>query len=360
MRRWIDAVLGDFLAERLRNPVPPGAGAGDLAETVADFVRGGGKRLRPVLCVVGWHATRGLGEPAPEVVGRVAASLEMFHAFALIHDDVMDDSDRRRGRPTVHRAMAARYPPGTRPDAERIGAGAAILAGDLSLAWSDQLLHSAGLRPEQRDAVLPLIDTMRAELVHGQFLDLTTEVRARAAAGRVEAALRVARYKTAAYTVERPLHIGAALAGAPGGLREALSAYALPVGEAFQLRDDLLGVFGDPALTGKPVLDDVRGGKPTVLLAVASERADERQTAVLDACVGRRDLDERGADRVRRVLLDTGAVDTVESMIRERHERAVGALEAMGTSRGPASDVIAPAVRDALRRLADGVRERRG
>ncbi|MCK7624401.1 polyprenyl synthetase family protein [Streptomyces sp. RS10V-4] len=331
--------------------------------------------------MVGWHAARGVGEAAPEVVGRVAASLEVFHAFALIHDDVMDDSDRRRGRPTVHRAMATRYadraraarppdrvvtgqesaramtgqhPAGARAGAERIGAEAAILAGDLALAWSDQLLHAAGLRPEQQQAVLPLIDTMRAELVHGQFLDLTTEVRA---AGRTEAALRVARYKTAAYTVERPLHIGAALAGAPEGLREALSAYALPVGESFQLRDDLLGVFGDPALTGKPVLDDLRGGKPTVLLAVASDRADERQTAVLDAFVGRPDLDEAGADRVRRVLRETGAVDTVESMIRERHRRA---LEALESPAAPEAAAIAPGVRAALRTLADSVRERQG
>ncbi|MFF4331129.1 polyprenyl synthetase family protein [Streptomyces sp. NPDC001591] len=337
VRSRIETVLGGFLAEQLQAPQ---AGLREMAEVLRDFIAAGGKRLRPLLCVLGWHTGAGSG-PAPEPVLRAAASLEMFHAFALVHDDVMDDSDRRRGRPAVHRAMAARWPGLDQRAARRMGTAVAILVGDLALAWSDTLLHTAGLLPEQQAAVLPLIDVMRTELVGGQFLDLTAAARP---AGGVQAALETARYKTAKYTFERPLHIGAALAGAPGGLHEALSAYAVPTGEAFQLRDDVLGVFGDPRLTGKPVLDDLREGKPTVLLAVARARATEQQRALLNRLVGWKDLDETGAEEARRVLIGTGAADVVETMIRERHRRALAALE---------TAPVSPAIRATMRALAD-------
>lgn len=341
LRPRIDALLDRFLNDRVRAAGQSQQGMGELAQEVRDFVARGGKRLRPLLCVLGWCAGGERAHP-PEAVLRAAAALELFHAFALIHDDVMDDSHFRRGRPTVHRAMAARHAVSRSPRAaERLGLGAAILAGDLALAWSDELLHGAGLPPTQLAAALSVIDAMRAEIVYGQYLDLTA---AATAACTVEAALKVAQYKTAKYTVERPLHLGAVLGGDAQGLREALSAYALPVGEAFQLRDDLLGVFGEPQVTGKPTLDDLRDAKPTVLLALALERATPAQTALLHDLVGRGDLDEEGAAQVRRVLIQTGAVDTVESMIGERYRKALAAADAA---------VIHPAARTALRRMAD-------
>ncbi|MEU1541228.1 polyprenyl synthetase family protein [Actinacidiphila glaucinigra] len=342
VRSRVDAVLDDFFNSRLRGAGREAEGPFDLAEVVSDFVTRGGKRLRPLLCMVGWHA--GGKTTVSDAVLRTAASLELFHAFALIHDDIMDRSDLRRGAPTVHRAVAARYP--DHPAREDVGTGAAILAGNLALVWSDELLHSAGLSAAERAAVMPVIDVMRTEIVYGQYLDLTTRVGAH---GGVESALRVARYKTAKYTFERPLHLGAALAGAGEGLRAALSAFALPAGESFQLRDDLLGVFGASAQTGKPVLDDLRQAKPTVLMALAYQRADTRQWRVLDTLTGRPDLDEHGAEQVRRVLRETGAVDTVEDMIRLRHQQA---LQALAGAAFPA-----PAA-DAARRLVHSVAER--
>ncbi|WP_407547538.1 polyprenyl synthetase family protein [Streptomyces sp. Pv4-95] len=323
IRRAVDAVLEEFLSVKAR-AASGGGWPGEVTDVLHQFLFVGGKRLRPLLCVCGWHAAGGHGAPGPVV--RTAAALELFHAFCLIHDDVMDGSATRRGHPTVHRALAARHQDGrTRATAERLGAGAAILAGDLALVWSDELLHTAGLTPAQLAAVLPVIDTMRTEVMYGQYLDLL-------AAGRlatdVEVALRVIRYKTARYTCERPLLLGAALNAAPPPVSRALSAWALPLGEAFQLRDDLLGVYGDPQVTGKPVLDDFREGKHTVLLALAVRRATGTQRALLEGLVGDPGLDGEGAARIREVLEATGARTEVEGMIAARYEQALTALEA--------------------------------
>ncbi|WP_409239788.1 polyprenyl synthetase family protein [Streptomyces sp. PA5.6] len=338
VRESVDRTLEEFCGARLRQARARPDGM-ELERAVAGFVSGGGKRLRPVLCVLGWYAAGGQGPP-PRAVCRVAAALELFHAFALIHDDVMDDSDRRRDHPTVHRAFAARRGGNDSSAARRVGMGVAILAGDLALTWSDDLLRTAGLPAERLAEVWELVSAMRDEIVHGQFLDVTTP----GPRASVKAALEIARYKTAKYTFERPLQLGAVLAGAPQRLRETLSAYALPAGESFQLRDDLLGVFGDPSTTGKPVVDDLREGTPTVLLALAFEHADGAQRALLEQHIGRPGLEDDEADRVRHILAATGAPGRVEAMIRERHDLAVKALEAA---------VIPLPVRTALRTLTD-------
>ncbi|MFE2547432.1 polyprenyl synthetase family protein [Streptomyces sp. NPDC059355] len=322
VRRRVTTVLDRFLEAKARTAAELDLPA-EVPQCLSDFLASGGKRLRPLLCVTGWQAANATGDLA--AVLRVAASLEMFHAFCLIHDDVMDDSDIRRGVPTVHRRLAQQHRDGRSGSAaDRAGASLAILIGDLALAWSDELLHTAGLTHRQLGAVYPLIDVMRSEVMYGQYLDVTGTGHSTPG---VERALKTARYKTAKYTIERPLHIGAALAGADDTLLAALSRFALPLGEAFQLRDDLLGVFGTPATTGKPVLDDLREGRRTILLALAAQRADIAQQHVLDGLVGSPDLDPDGATRVRDVLEATGARTTVEAMITARYEQALAALE---------------------------------
>ncbi|MFI5476604.1 polyprenyl synthetase family protein [Streptomyces cacaoi] len=321
VRARVDAVLHDFLDGRVRAAAAGGMPA-EVAETVKTFVGAGGKRLRPVLCVTGWHAAGGRGDMAPLM--QAAASLEMFHAFALIHDDVMDHSATRRGQPTVHRSLTSRHAGGrSARAATRVGTGAAILIGDVALSWSDELLHTAGLTDGQLRAVLPLVSAMREEVMYGQYLDLTSTGRPSADAER---AMRIVRYKTASYTVERPLLIGATLAGAEQCLLEELSAFALPVGEAFQLRDDLLGVYGDPARTGKPCLDDLREGKHTVLVALAMEHADPDQQRTLHSLLGNPDLTAEQADCLLRLLSETGARQGVEDLITALLERAEQAL----------------------------------
>jgi geranylgeranyl diphosphate synthase type I len=320
IRREVDAHLADFLDGKARAAAEHRL-PGEVVEALRGFLFSGGKRVRPVLCVIGWHAAGGAGDAGPVV--RAAASLEMFHAFALVHDDVMDDSATRRGRPALHHDLAARYR--ARADAPRRGVHAAILIGDLALAWSDEILHTAGLTPAQFQAALPVIDAMRSEIMYGQYLDLTHTGHP---TDDLDTALRIIEYKTAKYTVERPLHLGAALARPEAGILSTLTGYGLPVGEAFQLRDDLLGTFGDPHDTGKPVLDDLREAKHTVLVALALQRADPMQKQQLRALIGRRDLDRDGAERIRAVLEATGARDAVEHMISSRLAQAMHVLGA--------------------------------
>ncbi|EDY48869.1 geranylgeranyl diphosphate synthase [Streptomyces clavuligerus] len=319
-----------------------GAGSTGCARAAAGVHRrrGGGEADPSAAVHRGWQAGGGTG--LPDEVVSTAAALEMFHAFALIHDDIMDDSATRRGSPTVHRALADRLGAALDPDqAGQLGVSTAILVGDLALTWSDELLY-APLTPHRLAAVLPLVTAMRAETVHGQYLDITS---ARRPGTDTSLALRIARYKTAAYTMERPLHIGAALAGARPELLAGLSAYALPAGEAFQLADDLLGVFGDPRRTGKPDLDDLRGGKHTVLVALAREHATPEQRHTLDTLLGTPGLDRQGASRLRCVLVATGARAEAERLITERRDQALTALNAL---------TLPPPLAEALARLTLG------
>ncbi|MFJ6756075.1 polyprenyl synthetase family protein [Streptomyces sp. NPDC091273] len=234
-----DRVLGAFLDAQARTALGPEHAS--AARDIGGLIAAGGKRIRPQFCVLGWHAASSEGEP--EALARAAASLELFHLFALIHDDVMDGSALRRGRPTLHRALAARYRAHADPD--HLGVNAAILIGDLAFAWSQQMLHTAGLAPGRLAAVLPVMDAMRCGVMYGQYLDLLATGAPEPLA--LDEVLAVARFKTATYTVERPLHLGTVLAGSEPPLLEALSRFALPLGEAVQLRDDL-GRTGKPAL----------------------------------------------------------------------------------------------------------------
>jgi geranylgeranyl diphosphate synthase, type I len=315
----IDQVLRDFFAGRV--DTDDIANWPTVLAATAAFVMGGGKRLRPRFCYWGW---RGAGGGEDNGVLSAAASLEMLHAFALIHDDIMDASDVRRGRPTLHRSLTGLHEGNDWIGLSgRFGVNAAILCGDLCIFWSDELLHGSGLPAARLAAARPLLNEMRVELCAGQFFDLGEQ----ASGGSLEGALRVIRYKAARYTVERPLQLGGILAGADAALLRAYSDYGIPIGEAFQLRDDLLGVFGDPAVTGKSVRDDLRDGKATVLIALTRQGATPAQRGQLDLLHGNADLDDEGAAAVRDIIVATGALDRVEEMIAQRTAAALAALD---------------------------------
>ncbi|GGK06799.1 geranylgeranyl pyrophosphate synthase [Pilimelia anulata] len=332
VRAGVHSVLDEFLGRQL-----DAAGRAewrDAVEAIRDLALAGGKRTRPTFCWLGWRSYG--GSPEPGVI-RAAAALELFHAFALIHDDVMDDSDTRRGRPALHVGLARLHRRrGWRGSATRFGRNTAVLCGDLCLVWSDELFHSCGLPPRRVRRALELLHRMRAEVLLGQYLDLVGGV---SPAG-LAACRTILLYKSARYTVERPLQIGAALAGADAAHLATLSAYGVPLGEAFQLRDDLLGVFGDDAVTGKPTTTDLRDGKSTVLMALAREHADGAQRAVLDRWHGAADLDAAAAARLRAIAVETGALRRVEAMIAARTEQAVGALDDAGLDPAVYRDLV--------------------
>jgi geranylgeranyl diphosphate synthase type I len=285
-------------------------------DTLAELLLAGGKRLRPAFCH--WAFVGAGGDPAEPLLIDAGAALELLHVMALFHDDVIDGSDRRRGVETAHRRFTRRHEAaGWRGEARRFGDGVAILIGDLAFVYADGLLGAA--RAEAR----AVFDELRVEVHMGQYLDVLGTARGDV---DLESARRIVTFKSGKYTVERPLHLGAALAGRLGELEGPLSAYGLPLGEAFQLRDDVLGALGETAVTGKPVGDDLREGKPTPLLALARERASTAQAAEL-AHAGDPALDDAGVARLQAVLVDTGAVAALEARIDALTDEALDAAK---------------------------------
>lgn len=332
IRHMVDAVLHDFLARKAGGPDGPLIRA--PLDVLRHFLDGGGKRVRPLYCCLGWISVG--NESLSGEVLRAAAGLELFHTFALVHDDLIDGSDSRHDRPTAHRAFAAHAP---RERAEWFGESSAVLLGDLCEVWSAELLGGLGGGPVQA-VVREMADRMRCELVIGQYLDLF-------ASGddshSMEDALRVIHYKTTKYTVERPLQIGAALAGAGPEVLDACAAYARPLGEAFQMYDDLEDVVVDAARPGTSG-SDLREGKRTVVLALAMRHARPTQAERLRRLVGDPALGEEELAEARALIAATGAPDMVRRMVVERRLKALAILR-----QAP----FHPVAKDGLERLTD-------
>lgn len=360
LRVRVAAALTAFLARAGASLDAIGPELAPVAAAITEFVLAGGKRLRPAFCYWGW---RGTGASDSDPLVRVAASLELLHACALIHDDVMDGSDTRRGRPAVHRRFAQLHrAAGWTGSPDTFGTSAAILLGDLCMVWADRMFGEssgggAGSGGAAIDAAAAqrasaVYADMRVELMAGQYLDVLASVLDETGSpDATERALRVARYKSAKYTIERPLHLGGVLAGATPQLLAAYSAYGLPLGEAFQLRDDVLGVYGDPSATGKPAGDDLREGKRTALVTLAEQRATPAQVAALKRLIGNPDLDSAGVETCRTLIAESGALEEVEQLIARRSAEACREVSA---------PVIDEQAQHALRALAAAATDRIG
>ena len=287
-------------------------------DEIARLVLAGGKRLRPAFCF--WGFIGAGGDPTDELVIDAGAALELLHAFALFHDDVMDGSLTRRGEPTTNAKFEANHGANKLAgESRRFGDGIAILVGDLAYVYSDQLMRNAS--PQ----AWTIWNELRIELNFGQYLDMLGSAMNER---RREKAERICRYKSGKYTIERPLHLGALLAAPRRGdeLTSVLSTYGLPLGDAFQMRDDVLGAFGDTAITGKPVGDDLREGKPTPLMAIATARANAAQLKELQL-VGNQDLTPEQIARVQEVIRETGALDELELVITRLTDEAIAAVQ---------------------------------
>ncbi|WP_454729456.1 polyprenyl synthetase family protein [Cellulosimicrobium protaetiae] len=329
----------------------------DPLADATDELLAGGKRLRAAFCYWSWRAHGGDPDgPHRDVVLRAGAALELFQAAALFHDDVMDASDTRRGHPTAHRAFGARHRAlGWSGDADRYGENTAILLGDLALIASHRELGDAldDLPADVATRSRVVFGRMQTEVIVGQYLDVQAQVLPWGddPAADEERARAVIRSKSARYSVEHPIALGAALAGADDAAVAATSAFGLPVGEAFQLRDDVLGVFGDARVTGKPAGDDLREGKRTVLVVRALAAATPAQRDLLLTHLGDPDLDARTVEDLRAVLVKTGARDAVESLIDELTDRASAALAGAGLAE-PGAAMLGLLARAAVERTA--------
>lgn len=335
----VQAVLDAFLDEQATRLTPLGPDAERLVAAGRDAVRGG-KRFRAAFCWWGFHAVAGPAGPEEErALARACAALELLHASALVHDDLMDASDTRRGRPATHRAFESEHRGDQwRGHPAQYGAAAAILLGDLLLGWAEEMLRRCGLPWERVGPAMEVFDACRTEVIAGQFLDVSVQARGHA---DVDAAMTVLRFKSAKYSIERPLQIGAALAGADQATLAALSGYGLPLGEAFQLRDDLLGVYGDPSATGKPAGGDLVEGKRTVLVALALDSATGPDAAVLDGALGT-ELSGDQIEELRAIIDRSGAHAQVEAVIEELTSVALTALAALHEGAAEARPVDAP------------------
>ena len=366
--RLVDLVqtgIDRFLDERDQIVVGIASDLQPLLDYSRDLLRGG-KRFRALFCYWGWQAASGVttdfdpmaDDDAPLDLSPVilaAGALELFHAAALVHDDIMDNSDTRRGMPAAHKRFEALHRDGRwLGNASEFGRAGALLLGDLLLGWSDEMFDS-GIRAldsaEAGSNARTEFNRMRTEVTAGQYLDVLDE---RAWQGFDESDLlsrahRVIVYKSAKYSIEAPLAIGAALAGASREQTEALRRFGLPLGIAYQLRDDLLGVFGDPAITGKPAGDDLREGKRTVLIALARTQLAPNSRSLLDELLGDSELSDQQVKMLQASIEQSGAVDRVERII----DRNVSiARDALGSAR------ISAAAKEQLERLADTVTQR--
>jgi len=324
-RLEIETTLKDFLERITRDlsEISP-----ELAPVSAEITRflATGKRFRPLFAYAGYLAAGGQNDGTQlKNMLKAATSLELLQACALIHDDLMDGSDMRRGAPAVHRYFENYHLENSmRGDKAQFGLSAAILLGDFALIWADQLINESGLSDEQLRRLLPLNDLMRVELIAGQYLDVRESA---AITSSVERALKVARYKSGKYTIERPLHFGALIAGSSDETNSALTKFGIPLGEAFQLRDDLLGVFGDPETTGKPAGDDLREGKRTVLTALAIESFSAQQAQIFNAHFGELNISAEQISELRDIITQVGAPAKVEALIEDLTASALEALE---------------------------------
>lgn len=342
-RSRLTATIEEFLADQRSVLGAISPESLPLIESIATLTSGG-KRMRALLCYWGWRAAGGAQEaPAPVTAG---TALEFFQAAALIHDDVIDRSDTRRGRPSVHREFSARHTDaGWHLDPQRFGVSAAILAGDLCLAFSEELF-TASCTDATGPAARGIFNRMRTEVMAGQYLDLLEEAVGpdQSPAVAEERALNILRFKSAKYSMERPLMLGGALAGADADLLAAYSGFALPLGEAFQLRDDVLGVFGDPEVTGKPAGDDLREGKRTFLIARTLGSGTAASAARINSMLGDTGLDAQAVALLRSLIVESGALARTEELIERKSAEAFGALDRLPT------DSVS---REALHRLAE-------
>ncbi|MCV7314126.1 polyprenyl synthetase family protein [Mycolicibacillus parakoreensis] len=341
MAAAISEQLRRYLRERRAETAHIGETYNALVTRLEEFVLSGGKRLRPAFAYWGWRAVS--GRDADPATLRLCSALELLHACALLHDDVIDASATRRGKPTAHVQFAGLHRERRwRGAPDQFGLSAAILLGDLALVWADDVVTEADLSAATRRRVQRVWSAIRTEVLAGQYLDIVAEA---SGAESIESAMAVNTYKTASYTVSRPLQFGAAAAGERPDVQAAFHELGTDLGVAFQLRDDVLGVFGDPAVTGKPSGDDLRSGKRTVLLAEAvtlADRSDPAGAERLRSRVGT-DLTDAQIGELCRIIEGVGALAAVEDRITALTHDAIAVLN---------SAPIDPAARAGLAELA--------
>lgn len=330
----VSGKIEEFLETKADQFLTISPDADDIGRALLDFTRGG-KMIRPVL--LWWGYQLAVGDDCDRStlatgVAEASGSLELLHAAALIHDDVIDHSDTRRGKPALHRQFETRHAElRHHGGSESFGVAAAIVIGDICLALSEELFETSQSTLDITPPARELRATLRRDVMVGQYLDVLAEVIGLDDERIGERAWEVLSYKSAKYSVEQPLLLGAALGGAGEEQLQEISRFGLPLGQAFQLRDDVLGVFGDPAATGKPAGDDIREGKRTVLIAESVKNLTPDQVHILAERLGDPNLSDAEVDECVTMLTEAGGLEAVESLIRAKHDEALSVVREWAT-----------------------------
>jgi geranylgeranyl diphosphate synthase type I len=305
----VDAHLTKFFEQKREHARTLSAPSVELVDALAEFTMRGGKRTRPAILIAGNAAVAsGTIEPLLDA----CAGLELLQSYLLVHDDWMDQDAERRGGITLHKLFA-----GKTGDAH-LGASIAILAGDLGNAFAIELVAKSAGRSQYATPALEVFWTMQRDVVYGQALDLIA----------YRDVSLIQRLKTGSYSVKGPLLLGAVLGGATETQRAALEKYAEPAGLAFQMRDDMLGVFGAPDKTGKPAGNDLRAGKRTALIEEAEARLSEAERRPLSSVLGNHEASEHEIGTAMDLLSRCGAQAAVEARIEQLNQEAQAALQA--------------------------------
>ena len=319
----IDLALSKFVAQEIKELLNIGEELIPVGEALSRFILDGGKRLRPLFALLGYLG--GGNEPSDAELN-AAAALELIHVCALIHDDLMDGSDTRRGAPSIHKEFERWHRQNGRSGSpQQYGASAAILLGDLALVWAEKALYQSGLKSDQLLRATSIFSELQIELMAGQFLDVHEQS---SLTSNIDRSRKIARFKSGKYTIERPLHFGAAISG-DSSLQKPYSNYGIPLGEAFQLRDDILGVFGESKVTGKPTGDDLLEGKRTVLIAKTFELAGAQGALTLTQVLGNRDASPEMIEKCKVLIKDCGALTHVEKLIEDLVSQSLNAVSGL-------------------------------
>ena len=322
-REEIESSLKKFVTNESESISNIGNELAPVTSALSHFILDSGKRLRPLFSYVGYLGSA--KEIRPQIIS-ACASLELVHVCALIHDDLMDGSDTRRGAPSIHKEFERWHRQNGRSGSpQQYGASAAILLGDLALVWAEKALYQSGLKSDQLLRATSIFSELQIELMAGQFLDVHEQS---SLTSNIDRSRKIARFKSGKYTIERPLHFGAAISG-DSSLQKPYSNYGIPLGEAFQLRDDILGVFGESKVTGKPTGDDLLEGKRTVLIAKTFELAGAQGALTLTQVFGNRDASPEMIEKCKNLIKDCGALTHVEKMIDDLVSQALNAVSGL-------------------------------
>lgn len=300
-----------------------------IDENIADAISyarkitmSGGKRARAAFMYFGYIAA---GGKEKEKIIKASVSIELIHSFLLMHDDIIDRDSLRHGIKTTHiyyGEIAKKY--FKHKDADHFGNSMAIIVGDMMYAFGNQVLFESGFEPALIVNALHRLQGVVSRTVVGESQDILIENKGEATEQEI---LQMYENKTARYTIEGPLHLGAILARADEKMMQSLSDYSIPAGIAFQIQDDILGVFGTVGKTGKPVGSDVRQGKQTILVAKALEKASRAQKEILKKCLGNSDLTEKDLDEFKKVIIETKSLEYAQKLAQDLIAEAKGKIE---------------------------------